>query len=600
VGRKYKVLVDDGTEVLTDGDVAALERFVRDGGVFVALHNTGMHSPGQAYAWPITRLTGLRVKQDAPIGGHAIRFSPTQTLWPGLRGRSIPGWGLVLDWLHADVSGKPVSLETVSGGTPAGDIEAVAEWEGGRGVAVARRRIGKGSVILLGSTFWRTARDDSGAYRGDDTTRPYLDELLTSLGVPRESWNTGGRDLAPKIWAEHWHSKNGLYDLYPVAFMFDKAGAPAATVDVCVRREQPTAGVWELSEAGRPWRAATVADGRLRLAGVTLAPMQARVFAAPRPDLESAPLAWLDVQKRQWGRLPELKETSPPPAASDPNILPMVDDWRLTAAAPADGWVDHSEASADWASVRLGSFASLGLPEEAVAHFFKTTRLPAAWAANRVRLVFDAPTWIWGLNPKGRIWLDGQPLPVHGNGGAYPARHFFTGDWDSSFSVDVTDRVRDGSLTMAIEIDGRQGPKERHYRPSGVTGVFYLQAKPAPVATSALAEWFAATDVNVLTPVKVGQKATFTYLETHFTLPPAWPGRRVFLEAPDDIGLHWLIVNNTVASVPGSMNRLDISNLVNRQGVNVVRWQPGGVLGAPTCGTRRTLNVPALALVWWP
>ena len=63
----------------------------------------------------------------------------------------------------------------------------------------------------------------------------------------------------------------------------------------------------------------------------------------------------------------------------------------------------------------------------------------------------------------------------------------------------------------------------------------------------------------------------------------------------------WLLVNNTVIQAPGSMPRLDISKLVNRQGQNVIRWQPSGIHGPPSHHyTRpRTRQAPALELVWW-
>jgi len=133
--------------------------------------------------------------------------------------------------------------------------------------------------------------------------------------------------------------------------------------------------------------------------------------------------------------------------------------------------------------------------------------------------------------------------------------------------------------------------------------VLYLQAVAKPIAEQALTAWSTALDVNVLTPTTVGTRAKFSYLETRFTLPKQWPGQRLFVIAPGE-ELHLLVINNAVVMVPPSMDRLDISHLVHRDGDNVIRWLPGRSIGGwPAFAAMDAVadrTVPGLTLGWWP
>ncbi|MHC4886232.1 MAG: hypothetical protein ACYTGH_14240, partial [Planctomycetota bacterium] len=211
----------------------------------------------------------------------------------------------------------------------------------------------------------------------------------------------------------------------------------------------------------------------------------------------------------------------------------------------------------------LGTFATLGLPEEAVARFRKTIEIPAAWQGRRINLNFSADGWFWGIGPEGRLWIDGQPAAVK-----QPLRL----QADSNFTIDVTEQARDGKLTLALQVDGGKVEKGKpRFRPAGVTGIFYLETSTPAVATTPLSgPWFAAGDVGVLTPVKKGEPVTYTYLETRFTLPTDRAGQPVFLERPDREPIRHIVLNNQVINVP--LHRLDISGLVNKS----ARGRTGG------------------------
>lgn len=584
----YPVLFDAGSAVLDDDDLAAIEGYVRRGGTFVALHNTGMHSPERAHAWPISRLTGLRPKQDAPIGGKRIRFTDTQDLWPAMRGRELLGWGQVLDWTSRDVTGPALSLEPAASG-----VEAIATWQDGLGVAIARRVLGKGRVVMLGATFWRDSRDQDSAFRGTSERRPQLDQLLTALGVPRVSTTAD-----PAVWAERWQAKNGILDLYPVVCMRTKP-AEAVTGAVTVVRAGRPAAVWEVSQPGAPVVAASWADGRLVLPAVAAAPMVPRMFAAPRADIAQAVASWLAVQAGQWGALAPVAPVEPPPPAPAAEVLPAIALWSVSDGAPADGWQRGGAAVAGWRCADLGSFAAMGFADQARVCAVRRIAIPPAWAGRRVRLVFDAHTWFYGFNPHARLWLDGEPLDPHG-----AAQGLVKPRPDASFSLDVSAQAGDGELVLAVEVDARPAAKPGFLagRPPGVTGVFYLRPEAAPVAEQALTEWRAGSEANRLVPAPSGSQASYAYLETRFTLPARWPASRLHLRAPGP-GLNTLILNNHALVVTGESDRLEITGLVRREGENVLRWVPAGSFGGwptwPKAGQVATATVPALALGWW-
>ncbi|MEI8245420.1 MAG: hypothetical protein WCI51_06285 [Lentisphaerota bacterium] len=570
---QFPVLLDCGSNVLSEDEVDALEKYVRRGGIFVAFHNTGMHTPEKRYAWPISRLTGLKVLNDnRPIGGANIRFSDTQNLWPKLRGQKLPGWGLVLDWLKNDFSGTPLALSAEK------DIEVVARWQKGKldgDIAVAVRILGKGKVITLGSTFYRRGKDEGGRYV-EDGTLPYLDELLTALGAPRET-NGGG------LWVEPWRSKNGVYDVYPVAQMDPKA--KPVVVDVKIRHATPATGMREVSAPQHPDQPVQYADGMVTISQVKMKPMQSRVYAAPRQDLEDGVLHWLAVQSRQWHPLEKISKADVTRATVEParDVLPLMDDWQCSTEekATASWTMPEDKSSGEWKTVRLGSFAAMGLPEDAVAHFRRELKLPQAWAGQRVTLVFNSDTYFWGIGLSGRLWVNGEPAPI-----PQPLKPVGSG---GSFSFELTPAQTESSkIVIALEVDGRQADKKLpNPRPSGVTGAFFLRVAPQPVKVIPLEQWSAASDLNVLTPVTPGQTVDCLYLETKITLPEKWPAKRLFLQSPVVLGR--LIINNHDISPP--MRELDVSGMVKRKGENVVRWVPGS-------NSHYKGKVPALNLLW--
>jgi hypothetical protein len=560
---RFPVLLDSGTTVLSEDEVGVLEAYVRQGGTFVALHNTGMHTPEKRLAWPISKLTGLRVVTN--IRGEAkIRIEDAQNLWPRLRGAELLTRG-----------GLALTAPADSG------IDVVAEWQGLENaegaIAVAVRRLGWGKVVTLGSTFFRQ--------QGDKGEFPYLDELLDSIGAPRESRGDG-------LWAEPWRSKNGVYDVWTVAQM-DSNAKPGA-FEVQLSRDTAAPALRELSAPGHPPVAARHVDGWLTLPGVRMEAMQTRVFGAPRADLANGARDWFKVLSQRWHpvRQIEPQEIERANVETPDSILPLIDGWRCATGEmdPAAWTRPGSEPAGDWRTVHLAAFATMGLPDGAVARFRKKVELPPSWRDQEVTLVFDPEGHFWGINPSGRLWINGEPAAID-----QPIRPASNG----RFRIALTPtQTAAGRLVFALEVDGRQSG--RAGRPKGVVGAFFLEARPRPVQSLPLDTWSAATDLNVLIPAAAGTPPTKPlYYETRFTLPAAWPAKRLWLAAsPDSSGPNmrrFFINNDEVAesTVWGSkpeidLAEIDISGLVKREGENVLRWVPDSQASAS----------PDLKLLW--
>jgi hypothetical protein len=580
IASKYPVVFDDATLLMDENDVESIERYVRAGGTFIAQHHTGMNSPEAAQSWPISKLTGLKVVKSG--GSGKLKFSQSQTLLPTLAGKTVGGWGCVLDYLDRDFGKEGVAMEP-----EAKDVEVIAEWDGvpaGQGrIAVARRKLGKGQVIALGSTFWRDSRDAAGKYQDSPAGASVMDELLGGVGVGRESW-TG----VPDIWAERWKSKNGVFDLFQVARMSSKGEEKASAAASVVSDAKP-AFVIEATANGLPKVEASWSDGKLTLPKAEFGLMQTRIYAAPRKDLERGALDWFEGQADVWRELPSIPVNLKPETIALPeDTLPLIDGWAALQGEPPANWIAKDfKPGSEWKSVRLGSFATMGFPENAKVQFVKRVKIPAAWSERDVTLYFNAEHWFWGLLPQGRLWINGEPAPL-----PQPVKPGAA----SGFQVDLKLKPGD-ELALAVEIDAVNATdKERRGRPSGAMGAFCLQAFPKALKSVPFeGPWQAASAFGSFKPVDAGAKAKYVYLERSFALPREWPGKRVFLESPSHLG--WLVLNGKVIATPGWMRKLDVSGLVNRDGVNVLRWVPNTV---QTPNAQRVFNetVPSLSLSW--
>ena len=319
-------------------------------------------------------------------------------------------------------------------------------------------------------------------------------------------------------------------------------------------------------------------------------PMETRVFAVPRKDIERSTLHWLDLQKRYWGKLPEISNADRKRATVTPasDVIPLIECWQCSTGDKDPTWIQPDDVSSkEWQTVKLGSFAAMGLPEDGVAQFRKEVRIPAGWTGQRVTLVFNAEHSLWGIGLRGRLWINGEPAAV---------KQPIEPQGSGTFSIELTPtQLSQKSLILALEVDGRQVDLKRPiWRPRGVTGSFFLRVDPQPVKEIALTQWALAKELNELSPTAVGQNVEGMYLETKFSLPAKWAAKRLYVKSP--VGLGNLFINNQYVEAPEWMKELDVSGLVRRTGENTLRWVPGNTL--PSWKTPYKGIVPELKLSW--
>lgn len=586
---QFPVVIDCGTVQVTQQEVDAIRRYVEKGGIFIAQHHTARNLPAEADAWPLAKSLGLKVSpkwMNKDTYHHwklaKIKLNEDQDLLPSLRGKTIEGSGVAIDWLGNENSGAVAYTKDTKSKTK---IKPVATWEEDGSMAIVEAPLGRGKIILLGTPIFTRMKDESGVWVNSEDRSKLFDEFLTSLGVERESWGNG-------VWAELGRSKNGIYDLYKAA-RIKREGEDVIKTAPRVRREKKIEEVVEVSALDHNRVKVDWEDGVMTLPEEDWEKMKSRVYIAPRDDIARAGLDWYKAQSKIWRELPLLTDTAKPWSIPVPNdVIPAIKDWKMSVDQKGEGWIKVD--TGDWKSVKLGTFVAMGIPVDTKAYFRKTIKIPADWRGRQINLCFTAAPRRHGVTSQGRLWINGELAKV---------RQPLKNGNEASFVLDVTEQAKSGVIELALEVDGKwKSPKGKSKpgagrdRPSGVTGVFFLEAVPATVATTPLnGPWLAAGDVGNLAPVEKGAKATYSYLETKFTLPKKWPGERLFLERPDGEFLQHVFLNNRFITVP--MPSLDISKLVKKEGENVLRWVPG-TKSYPDITRKQTMKIPDLNLVW--
>ncbi|MHB9023117.1 MAG: hypothetical protein ACYC7E_02945 [Armatimonadota bacterium] len=197
LAKDYPVLWDCGTWIMSPRTVERIKAYVEAGGTFVALQETGRHTFTQRDAWPISDLTGFKVRGIRPMEG-AVSILKDQPLFTKLAGKSFYNRGKSIDYSDVNFADKCLTLEAAAPGT-----QAIARYEDGA-VAVGLRKLGKGRVIVLGSPFWRDSYDKAGLWWPGEGQCAFLEELFANLGLaPLATANSHA------VWREHYLANNG-------------------------------------------------------------------------------------------------------------------------------------------------------------------------------------------------------------------------------------------------------------------------------------------------------------------------------------------------------------------------------------------------------
>lgn len=503
LAHAYPVLFDAGTSVFDDQLLAGIERYVRQGGTFIAVHNTGRHQLLTPDAWPIAQLTGYRVRAQRDDARLNVRAD--QSLLPQLAG-------------HAFSSPEGLVLES----TGAPDTRVVAQWDDGT-PAVTQRQLGRGRVVLLGSTFWRNTADRTaaGAHLPAGIQRTVLRNLFAAVGVhsPAEAENED-------LWLRRFTTKNGLQQ-WIMAFNAGRAPARAQTVSFpLAHRPARVVDVVTAQNVDFTWR-----DGRLAVPSLDLEPGAIRVLGVDQPDALGAVEHWF-AQKCRY----ESRPVAPQPAKILPSPPPtaVTLDKFFFRQAPSHAktdtaWLNEPTAAPDWKQVGCGFWDDQGFAPRGVGLYRQTFRVPDAWRGRRVLLAlasYDTPVFL----EQAELLVNGRPV------GEYRAH-----GWANFDVLEITDHVRPGDNALAVRVEARA------VRGAYLGGLVIFALEKLDDSRELTAGWRLFDDNRRYRSVTLPLNATGRHLETDVALPADWRAKHVLLEF--DVADRWVgcvVINGRV------------------------------------------------------
>lgn len=341
---RYRCLVDANNTLMDAAQVAGIERYVRGGGTYVAMFQSGRHTPRAPDRWVLKGLAGVEPDGMSVYATEADANGIPRIVCKGpfaqVRCEKGTGADDVPDSFRADGVRYRVT-------DPA--VETAWRWEDGA-PAVTVRRVGKGRFVSFG------IRPHS-LYEGVEWRA--LRQLLKELGVREKPIAmTGGRGFA-----RHYVTTDGLYDVwyadterggdYAVSFRDGKA---RDVTDVLTGKPMAMKGHFEDNDF---------------VMGTSL-----------RGANERAAWHWVKNQFGWWQGGPRARRAdaappSEPAGARHPDVLPLTDGWRTadgTAAAVAPRVVGLDDAPEAYALSR-------------------TFTVPADWTDGDVEL------WAVGMYP---------------------------------------------------------------------------------------------------------------------------------------------------------------------------------------------------------
>lgn len=519
----YPVLFDTDTMIMDSSIIDAIRKYVAQGGTFIALQNTGRHSLLAPDTWPISQLTGFKVICVAKKG--KIRFENNLPIFKGWEGKQFEGEGSALDFKDTQ-SADDVSVAlapAAAGATP------LARWDDGS-IAVGMRKIGKGRIIVLGSTFWRNGRDlgGTGTWKAARVEPVFLERLFTDLGVKRTADAS-----TPDVFARKVITKNGLQE-WLIAMNTTKSNV---TADLGFASAKRPDAVWDMIDnSSVPF---TYADGWVRVKDVAMTAYETKVYGVKRGTLSEGVDFWWNEKAKFWTRqaiVPPLTEKAAKTAA-DP-ATHSFETWKFFA--DRDGsvgsrgeWLKPAFDDGTWrtANNTPWNLQFDDLKDYGGAGLYRSLpfALPASWRDKKISL--NMAGWQGCCWSSFDLYINGERIDTI----MHPR-----------LKVDVTDKLKSAGNILCIKLTGKKPGGD--YPLSGLTGCAVWiepEVKLAP-SISLQGEWQAVhgdwatsqtvsvdgapeslTDDGRLKPGVTPVKAN--HLLRDVVIPSDWRGKSVWL-----------------------------------------------------------------------
>ncbi len=494
--NSYPVVMDAATVFMSRRTVAGLKKYVRQGGTFIAIQCTGRDTYLRPNTWPISALTGFQVVATHPTGN--IRFGRALPILANWRGKVFNGTGPGITG-SAGIGLKPVAPGSI----------ALAKWANGT-VAIGYRKIGKGRVIVLGSSFWRNqAADVGGWWRAPQgLEEEFLHDLFLSLGIRRNALAEN-----PDVWAREMITKNGLQTwllAYNVA-----PNSRKATLKFRVSSRPPT--VWNLlTKKPVPY---TYARGWVKISAVKFAPFGVQAFAVQRRSLVGGLAYWWRVKREFWKSYKPSAKTLNIPPTTDQALA--VDRWkfyadRTGAVSKSAAWRQASFNDRSWQSMSPGFWGLLDPKLQAyqgLGLYRAKLTIPAAWKGRQIAF------WLYSFNNPivynlGKFYLNGHLITT------YKAR-----SWSQTLAYNITRWVHwksPNELTVRVT-GGKNG--------SGICGCVWVAPLRHLVFKKNISKGWTVFGKNYKATGRLDGPAHVTakYCRRRVRIPTAWKGRQVYL-----------------------------------------------------------------------
>ena len=392
---KYKVILDTNTSIMDDAFIGQIEKYVRDGGIFVTFVASGRHSPTKPDSWPISRLTGYDVltQERFDAKGNTQEF-PNVPNPPGtpshLTLRPADGQNIypkAEPWMNSPYhNGLRMKKR-------AGDAQDLLLWSDGS-VAVGMRKIGKGAIIEFGCKH--------GGQPWLGIEKEAFKSLFTWAGVKPNRVDVtidkpNARLLADYIFRT-FVSNNGLYDLTTV---WNQSRTDAVKATLVYNDSTATSARDAVTGEELP-----IQNGKL--ADVPLAPMATRVFITPRNRIADAAADWFDLQRKWWRATTPVSKPLPKPSGRF--VDKLTGDWAFHPLADKEDVLPLVEPGCDdskWSRVPLGAWTPNPQWKDVNHAVLRSTfTVPKEWNDGRVELWMQSPTLEYSEN--GQVWLDGK------------------------------------------------------------------------------------------------------------------------------------------------------------------------------------------------
>ena len=390
--KQYRTVVDTNCSILSEEQVADIEHWVRDGGLFVTHVQTGRHTPDAANAWPIEKLTGYRVTHIDPHDENG------EARWRKLRIADNQSIFSEQKWPEQQRSGNGLSLEKT-----APECQDLLYWEDGS-VAAGIRPFGKGYVIHLGAKF-----SNMTIWWGNGAIKTALEQILDWRKTPKHPARAEHENIImqPSV------TNDFLYDVWTLACI-DRDACESRIVfsnsdSLTIPKELKEVGTGKIRPVTQQ------SNGTWATEPISFVRNETRIFTAPRHDVAAAPLGWLELQRSWWKGVwkpePNAKPLAPPPQE---HTLDINSDWAVKPLAgnetPEMFAANHFDDSA-W---QRGNIESWTVPEDSTSTrrmFRRSFKIPEHWQGGKAELMFqgsyDSPFMGRG---NGRLWIDGQEV----------------------------------------------------------------------------------------------------------------------------------------------------------------------------------------------